>query len=309
MRIIILSGLSGSGKSVALHMLEDLGFYCIDNIPAAMLKPFISYTVRASESMYERTAIGLDARNTAGEIATVPQLIDELRRSGIQCEVVFLVSSEEELLRRFAETRRKHPMSRNNVGLREAMALERTLLDPIINAADLVIDTSKMGVHALRDIIHQRVEQRAAARLSLSFESFGFKHGIPGDADFVFDARSLPNPYWEPGLRNLTGRDPEVIHFLESQTNVATLIQDITRFLDGRIPEYQASNRGYLTVAIGCTGGQHRSVYIVDRLAAVFAARFPRVTVRHGSLPNPQLSHLPTQPAANGQPPARDHVA
>jgi len=308
-RIIILSGLSGSGKSVALHMLEDLGFYCIDNIPAAMLKPFISYTVRASESMYERTAIGLDARNTAGEIATVPQLIDELRRSGIQCEVVFLVSSEEELLRRFAETRRKHPMSRNNVGLREAMALERTLLDPIINAADLVIDTSKMGVHALRDIIHQRVEQRAAARLSLSFESFGFKHGIPGDADFVFDARSLPNPYWEPGLRNLTGRDPEVIHFLESQTNVATLIQDITRFLDGRIPEYQASNRGYLTVAIGCTGGQHRSVYIVDRLAAVFAARFPRVTVRHGSLPNPQLSHLPTQPAANGQPPARDHVA
>ena len=300
MRIIILSGLSGSGKSVALHMLEDLGFYCIDNIPAAMLKPFISYTVRASESMYERTAIGLDARNTAAEIATVPQLIDELRRSGIQCEVIFLVSGEEELLRRFAETRRKHPMSRNNVDLREAMALERALLDPIINAADLVIDTSRMGVHALRDIIHHRVEQRAAGRLSLSFESFGFKHGIPGDADFVFDARSLPNPYWEPGLRNLNGRDPEVIRFLESQTNVATLIQDIVRFLDGRIPEYQASNRGYLTVAVGCTGGQHRSVYIVDRLAAEFAVRFPRVTVRHGSLPVSQLAKVSAPPAANG---------
>jgi RNase adapter protein RapZ len=265
-----------------------------------MLKPFISYTVRASESMYERTAIGLDARNTAAEIATVPQLIDELRRSGIQCEVIFLVSGEEELLRRFAETRRKHPMSRNNVDLREAMALERALLDPIINAADLVIDTSRMGVHLLRDIIHQRVEQRAVGRLSLSFESFGFKHGIPGDADFVFDARSLPNPYWEPGLRNLTGRDPEVIRFLEGQTNVATLIQDIVRFLEGRIPEYQASNRGYLTVAVGCTGGQHRSVYIVDRLAALFAARFPRVTIRHGSLPVPQLSHMSTPPAANG---------
>jgi RNase adapter protein RapZ len=299
-RIIILSGLSGSGKSVALHMLEDLGFYCIDNIPAAMLKPFISYTVRAPESMYERTAIGLDARNTAAEIATVPKLIDELRRSGIQCEVIFLVSGEEELLRRFAETRRKHPMSRNNVDLREAMALERALLDPIINAADLVIDTSRMGVHSLRDIIHQRVEQRAVGRLSLSFESFGFKHGIPGDADFVFDARSLPNPYWEPGLRNLNGRDPEVIRFLENQTNVATLIQDIVRFLDGRIPEYQASNRGYLTVAVACTGGQHRSVYIVDRLAAEFAVRFPRVTVRHGSLPASQLTKVSTPPAANG---------
>src|SRR5579862_9704152 len=241
-------------------MLEDLGFYCIDNIPAALLKPFISYTVRSPESTYERTAIGLDARNTAAEIATVPQLIDELRRSGIQCEVIFLIANDEELLRRFAETRRKHPMSRNNVDLREAMALERTLLDPIIYAADLVIDTSRMGVHALRDIIHQRVEQRAAGRLSITFESFGYKDGIPGDADFVFDARALPNPYWEPGLRNLTGRDAEVRRFLETHTNVAKLLGDIAQFIRNRVPEYRASNRGYLTVAVGCTGGQHRSV-------------------------------------------------
>jgi len=283
-RIIILSGLSGSGKSVALHMLEDLGFYCIDNIPAALLKPFISYTVRSPEPTYDRTAIGLDARNTAAEIATVPQLIDELRRSGIHCEVIFLVTSDEELLRRFAETRRKHPMSRSDVDLREAMALERQLLEPIVYAADLVIDTSKMGVHSLRDIIHQRVEQRSAGRLSITFESFGFKHGIPGDADFVFDARSLPNPYWEPGLRNLTGRDPEVIRFLEAHTNVAALIADIAQFMTARIPEYQSSNRGYLTVAVGCTGGQHRSVYIVDRLAQHFASVYPGVTTRHGSL-------------------------
>jgi len=288
-RIIILSGLSGSGKSVALHMLEDLGFYCIDNIPAALLKPFISHTVRSPAPTYERTAVGLDARNTAAEIATVPQLIDELRRSGIHCEVIFLVTSDEELLRRFAETRRKHPMSSHSVGLREAMALERQLLEPIVYAADLVIDTSKMGVHSLREIIHQRVEQRAVGRLSITFESFGFKHGIPGDADFVFDARSLPNPYWEPGLRNLTGRDPEVIRFLEQQTNVAALIADIARFISARIPEYQGSNRGYLTVAVGCTGGQHRSVYIVDRLAEQFARTYANVTVRHGSLPGAKM--------------------
>jgi UPF0042 nucleotide-binding protein len=231
----------------------------------------------------------------------VPKLIDELRRSGIQCEVVFLIASDEELLRRFAETRRKHPMSRNNIDLREAMALERQLLEPIVYTADLVIDTSKMGVHALRDIIHKRVEQRSVGRLSLTFESFGFKFGLPGDADFVFDARSLPNPYWEPGLRNLTGRDPEVIRFLEANTNVATLIADIERFIRARIPEYQASNRGYLTVAVGCTGGQHRSVYIIDRLAELFAGDFANVTARHSGLPGAHHSH-PIVPAAAARP-------
>ena len=284
MRIVILSGLSGSGKSVALHMLEDLGFYCIDNIPAALLKPFISFTVRSPETTYERTAIGLDARNTAAEIASVPQLIDELKRSGLKVEVIFLIANEDELLRRFAETRRRHPLSAADVGLREAMAFERRLLEPVASAADLLIDTSRMGVHALREIIHQRVEQRAADRLSITFESFGFKDGIPGDADFVFDARALPNPYWEPGLRNLTGRDPEVVRFLETHTDVARLIADIALFVRARVPEYQASNRGYLTVAVGCTGGQHRSVYIVDRLVESFGAEFPNVTARHSAL-------------------------
>ncbi|HVH84749.1 MAG TPA: RNase adapter RapZ [Steroidobacteraceae bacterium] len=301
-RIVILSGLSGSGKSVALHMLEDLGFYCIDNIPAALLTPFISFTVRSPETTYERTAIGLDARNTAAEIASVPQLIDELKRSGLQVEVIFLIAGEDELLRRFAETRRRHPLSAANVDLREAMALERRLLEPVASAADLLIDTSRMGVHALREVIHQRVEQRAAERLSITFESFGFKDGIPGDADFVFDARALPNPYWEPGLRNLTGRDAEVVRFLETHTDVARLVADIARFMRARLPEYQASNRGYLTVAVGCTGGQHRSVYIVDRLAEDFGAEFPNVTARHSALPDSgmfrvralQMSETPT---------------
>jgi UPF0042 nucleotide-binding protein len=301
-RIIVLSGLSGSGKSVALHMLEDLGFYCIDNIPAALLKPFISHAVRSPESTYERAAVGLDARNTAAEIATVPRLIDELRRSGIGCEVIFLTATDEELLRRFAETRRKHPMSRRDVDLRAAMALERQLLEPIVYAADVVIDTSRMGVHALRALIRQRLEAPSAGGLAITFESFGFKSGIPGGADFVFDARSLPNPYWEPSLRQLTGRDAAVIRFLEGQTDVATLIGDISRFIRARIPEYRASNRGYLTVAVGCTGGQHRSVYIVDRLTEEFSREFPHVSGRHTGMPMRTGQDPPASPESERGP-------
>jgi UPF0042 nucleotide-binding protein len=290
-RLVIVSGLSGSGKSVALHMLEDLDFYCIDNIPAALLKPFISHTVQSRESGYSRAAVGLDARNTASEIATVPTLVAELRKSGITCEVLFLHARDEELLNRYGETRRKHPLSGSGMGLREAIAAERRLLEPITNSADLVIDTTRMSVHELRDLVRKRVEQRAAGRLSIMFESFGFKHGIPGDADFVFDTRALPNPYWEPALRNLTGRDAPVIAFLEAHPAVTRLIDDIARFLDDWIPEYQRTNRSYLTVAIGCTGGQHRSVYITERLAARFAAKFSHVLARHNAVPDAGSAH------------------
>jgi RNase adapter protein RapZ len=284
-RLIFLSGLSGSGKSVALHMLEDLDFYCIDNIPAALLQTFISHTVRSGAPVYQRTAIGIDARNPDTDIATVPTLLDELKRSGIQCELLFLVTSDAELLRRFAETRRKHPLSRQGESLHDAIALERKLLEPVVNAADLIIDTSRMGVHELRELINRRVGKRTRDRMSVLFESFGFKHGIPGDADFVFDARSLPNPYWEPTLRALTGRDAPVVHFLEAQPGVARFIDDVARFIEARIPEHQASNRRYLTVAVGCTGGQHRSVYIVEQLAARIAAQWPQVALRHSALP------------------------
>jgi RNase adapter protein RapZ len=283
-RLVFVSGLSGSGKSVALHMLEDLDFYCIDNIPAALLKPFISHTVRSNDPVYERTAVGLDARNTAAEIATVPMLIEELKRSGIPCEVVFLVANDDELLRRFAETRRKHPLSRRGENLREAIAIERAILEPVIYAADLTIDTSRMSVHQLREVVHRRVEKRTTGHMSILFESFGYKHGIPGDADFVFDARSLPNPYWEASLRDLTGRDDEVARFLEGHSSVAKLIEDIASFVAARIPEHQASNRRYLTVAIGCTGGQHRSVYVVEQLVLRFAASLPNVAARHSAL-------------------------
>lgn len=284
MRIIVVSGLSGSGKSVVLHLLEDLGFYCIDNLPAPLLEPFISHTVRSGEEAYRSTAIGLDARNTPADIAMVPRLVEDLGRSGIDCEVIFLLAGVEELLRRYAETRRRHPLSGAGRSLRDAIEAERGLLEPIAYAADLVLDTSRMSVHELRDQVQQRVERRAPGRLSLQFESFGFKHGIPGDADFVFDARALPNPYWEPALRTLSGRDPEVRRFLESHTGVARLIDDIEAFVAARLAESQAANRRFMTVAIGCTGGQHRSVYVADRLAERFAARHPQVTVRHTSL-------------------------
>jgi len=294
MRLLIVSGLSGSGKSVALHMLEDLDFYCIDNIPAALLKPFISHTVRTPEPAYARTAVGLDARNRPAEIATVPMLVQELRRSGIACEVLFLHADDDALLNRYGETRRKHPLAGDGVSLREAIDAERRLLEPITDSADLVIDTTRMSVHELRELIRKRVEQRREGKLSIMFESFGFKHGIPGDADFVFDSRVLPNPYWEPALRKLTGRDAEVVRFLESHAEVAMLIEEIAGFVDRRIPDYQRNNRSYLTVAIGCTGGQHRSVYIAERLAEHFGRKYPHVIARHNALPDSLSSPILT---------------
>jgi UPF0042 nucleotide-binding protein len=284
MRLIIVSGLSGSGKSVALHQLEDVDFYCVDNIPAALLKPFIAHTIRGAEEIYPRTAVGLDARNRPNEIDTIPALVGELRRSGIGCEVLFLHASDEVLLRRYAETRRKHPLVSAEVSLREAISSERKLLEPITSAADWVIDTSNMGVHALRERIRERFDKGGEGRLALMFESFGYKHGIPGDADFVFDVRSLPNPYWDHTLRHLTGRDAAVAAFLSAQESVRAMIDSLVRFLSARIEEFERANRTYLTIAIGCTGGQHRSVYIAEELAAHFRGSHPQVLTRHDSL-------------------------
>jgi len=287
MRLIIVSGLSGSGKSVALHLLEDIDFYCVDNIPAALLKPFISHTIRGTDDIYPRTAVGLDARNRPNEIETIPALVAELRRIGISCEVLYLHANDDVLLKRYAETRRKHPLVTGEVSLREAIASERELLEPITMAADLVIDTSHMSVHALRERIRERIDRRREGRLALMFESFGYKHGIPGDADFVFDVRSLPNPYWEHSLRHLTGRDPEVIDFLAAQPAVHHLVGSLTDFLGQRIVEFAQANRSYLTIAVGCTGGQHRSVYVADRLAEHFRQSYPQVLTRHDSLQTP----------------------
>ena len=188
------------------------------------------------------------------------------------------------LLKRYAETRRKHPLVSGDVSLREAIASERKLLEPIVAAADLTIDTSGMGVHALRELIRERIDRRTEGRLALMFESFGYKHGIPGDADFVFDVRSLPNPYWQPALRRLNGRDAPVVAFLETHDSVRAMIGALTEFLAARIAEFAERNRSYLTIAIGCTGGQHRSVYIAEELARHFRSIYPQVLTRHDSL-------------------------
>jgi RNase adapter protein RapZ len=281
MRLVIVSGLSGSGKSVALHMLEDLDYYCIDNIPAGLLPMFISHTVRSREAAYESTAVGVDARNSPADIASVPKLVDELKRSGLSCEVLFLRAEEDALLKRYSETRRRHPLSRDGLGLADAIRQEHTLLQPIADAADLVIDTTRSSVHELRELIRQRVGARIDGRMSILFESFAYRHGVPGDADFVFDVRSLPNPYWEPGLSRLTGRETQVVEYLERFPIVTTMFEDIVVFLDRWIPELIKTNRSYLTIAIGCTGGQHRSVYLVERLAKHFAAKYPHVHAKH----------------------------
>jgi RNase adapter protein RapZ len=281
MRLVLISGLSGSGKSVALNMLEDLDYYCVDNIPAGLLPGFIAHTVRSNENTYRLTAVGVDARNQPAEIASVPQLISDLRTTGLHCDVVFLRADEEALFKRYSETRRRHPLSREGLGLAEAINQERELLKPIANAADLVIDTTRTSVHELRELIRQRVGARTEGRMSILFESFAYRHGLPGDADFVFDARSLPNPFWEPGMSALTGRDGAVIEFLERHEPVKRMLHDITQFLENWIPDMIRTNRSYLTIAIGCTGGQHRSVYLVERLAQHFTAKFPFVLAKH----------------------------
>jgi UPF0042 nucleotide-binding protein len=284
-RLVVVSGLSGSGKSVALNMLEDLGWYCIDNIPAGLVQALVSHTLRSEEPIYRRLAVGLDARNRPDDLASIPALVADLRRSGLRCEVVYLHAEDDVLLRRYGETRRRHPLAGAGVSLADAIAEERRLLHPLIDSADLVIDTSRMSVHELRDAIAKRVEPRSPGRLSILFESFGFKHGTPGDADFVFDARTLPNPYWEPALKPLTGRDAKVIEFLEASPRAEKLLVDLVRFIESRLPEYEEANRGYLTIAIGCTGGQHRSVWLVERLAQHFRAKYPQLVVRHNALP------------------------
>ena len=284
MRLIIVSGLSGSGKSVALDMLEDLDYYCVDNIPAGLLPGFIEYTVRTSEATYQRTAVGVDVRNRPEDLAEVPGLVQALRSSGIGCEMLFLRADNETLLKRFSETRRRHPLSREGIGLLEALDQEQRLLAPLANDADLTVDTSHLSVHELRELIRERVVERRDTGPALLFQSFAYRHGVPDDADFVFDARALPNPYWQPALRELTGRDEGVAAFLDAQEEASRFFGDIRDFLERWLPSLVRSNRSYLTIAVGCTGGQHRSVYLAEKLAAHFNGRHGQTLVRHRDL-------------------------
>jgi UPF0042 nucleotide-binding protein len=285
-RLVIISGLSGSGKSVALHVLEDLGFYCIDNIPATLLRSWVDELLLRNDAAFENVGVGLDARNRRRtDITEIPKLVKELRADGVACEVVFLETEDKVLLSRFSETRRKHPLTDENTGLAEAIKKERELLGPVIDTAELVIDTTDMTVAELREQIHDRVAPRKLGALSIMIESFGYKHGLPANADFVFDVRCLPNPYWEPALRPLSGKDAPVKAFLDAQPLVQEMIDAIAGFLAEWIPRYQDFQRSYLTVAIGCTGGMHRSVYVAEALAKRLEQKYGTIrTTQHDEL-------------------------
>ncbi len=284
MKLIIVSGLSGSGKSIALDTLEDCGYYCIDNLPVTLLENFINHVMLVDQKTYAKTAIGIDARNQCESLVNFSENLQLIRNKQIDCEIIFMQAEESTLLKRYSETRRRHPLTDLNVPLREALKIEREMLTPIARHASVVIDTSRTHYHQLRELIKDQIGERDAQHISLQFQSFGFKHGVPLDADFVFDARSLPNPYWMPELRGLTGKDQPVIDFLNQQEHVAELFIDVAGFLGRWIPRFEAEGRSYLTVAIGCTGGQHRSVYLVDALANQFKDFSSNVIVRHREL-------------------------
>jgi UPF0042 nucleotide-binding protein len=283
-RLIIVSGLSGSGKSVALHVLEDLGYYCIDNMPAALLKSLLDEVTNAGDKSATRVAVGVDARNRVTDLEALPALIAELQKANVQTDLLFLQASDDILLKRYSETRRRHPLADDGTELRAAIQTERELLGQVINAADLIIDTSRTSVYELADAIRKRVDRRKINMLSVLIESFGFKHGIPSDADFVFDLRCLPNPYWHAELRSLTGRDPEVGKFLDAEPDFTHMYEDILGFLKSWIPKYVSVDRSYLTVALGCTGGQHRSVYMTEKLATALKEVHDPVHTRHNEL-------------------------
>jgi UPF0042 nucleotide-binding protein len=285
MKLVIISGLSGSGKSVALHTLEDIGYYCIDNLPVGLLATFARHLLEENNGRsLDKVAIGIDARNHPEQLQRFSAILGELRNQNIECQIIFLQADDATLLKRFSETRRKHPLSGKGVSLADAITRERELLNSITQNASLFIDTSHTNIHQLRDLIQERVDSVDSRELSLLFESFGFKHGVPGDADFVFDARCLPNPHWDPNLRPLTGRDPAVAEFLDRHDSAQAMFEQIRDFLQFWLPHFKADKRSYLTVAIGCTGGQHRSVYLIERLAACFRVQHQNVALRHREL-------------------------
>ena len=284
MKLLIVSGLSGSGKSIALDTLEDCGYYCIDNLPVTLLEDFINHVMLVDMKTYAKTAIGIDARNQSESLVNFSESLDLIRNKKIDCDIIFMQAEESTLLKRYSETRRRHPLTDLNVPLSEALKIEKRMLMPVARHATVVIDTSRTHYHQLRELIRDQIGERNSRHISLQFQSFGFKHGVPLDADFVFDARSLPNPHWIPELRGLTGKDSQVIDFLDKQEHAAELFKDITGFLERWIPRFEAEGRSYLTVAIGCTGGQHRSVYLVDALVRQFKDPALNVIVRHREL-------------------------
>jgi RNase adapter protein RapZ len=283
MRLIIISGRSGSGKSTALHQLEDEGFYCIDNLPVSLLPSLMEKTGGEEFQLFQGAAVCIDARNAWKDLENFQVILNSLP-SSVHTQVLFLDAQELTLLQRFGETRRRHPLSTESIPLAEAIARERELLEPISSSASLVLDTSQMTVYELRDAIKQRLLGTSAGTMSILVQSFGFKRGVPADADLVFDVRMLPNPHWVKELRLKSGLDPEVKDFLENQPMTTELYRDICHYLDRWLPRYREGNRSYMNIALGCTGGQHRSVYLANRLYHRYKEQYPTIHVRHREL-------------------------
>lgn len=284
MRLIIVSGRSGSGKSTALDVLEDNGFYCIDNLPAGLLPELAERALVHTELLDPQVAVSIDARNLPSHLQRFPELLDEVRARHIQVDVLFLDAEEGTLLKRFSETRRRHPLTNENRSLAEAIRDEATLLHPIADLADLRLDTTSLNLYQLRDALRLRLLNTPEPGTAFLVESFGFKRGMPVDADLVFDVRCLPNPYWKPELREQSGKDEAVRDYLAAQADVEEMYQDIHAYLLKWLPRFAASNRAYVTIAIGCTGGHHRSVYIAERLGAALKPALKNVQIRHRDL-------------------------
>lgn len=283
--LVIVSGLSGSGKSVALRTFEDLGYYCVDNLPIEMLSPFVR-SVSSGDEAPPKLAVGIDVRNRSGGLAKAPGWLSAVGELGLDPRLLFFECSDEVLLRRYADTRRRHPLSHLGLPLVEAIDRERDLLRPLRQIADTVIDTTELNVHQLRRRIITDFEMGNDKKLSLLFESFAYRHGVPAEADFVFDARALPNPHWDAVLRPLSGRDPGVRDYLDQQPDVEAFFGQLSQFLDMWLPRMNAdTTRSYVTIAFGCTGGRHRSVYLAERMAAHARARgWDEVAVHHREL-------------------------
>lgn len=281
MRIIVVSGQSGAGKSVALRVLEDLGYYCVDNLPVDLLNAFI-HSVKDSK---QNVAVSIDIRNLPKDSEHFQQLLNDLKDAN-DVNVLFLDASRDTLLKRYSETRRIHPLtlSYGNISLAQAIENESQLLAPLREHADLLLDSTDKSIHDLSEMVRMRIEGRERKELVMVFQSFGFKFGLPSDADFVFDVRFLPNPHWQPELRPFTGLDAPVKSFLESHPDVMEMKRQIQFFVEYWLPSLQTNNRSYLTLAIGCTGGKHRSVYLTQQIGEYFQQLGHQVQIRHTSL-------------------------
>jgi len=283
MQLVIISGLSGAGKSVALATLEDEGYYCVDNLPTSMLVD-LARRMMSQELRYDRVAVGIDARGETKLLDQFGQTIDKLQQMGVNTRLLFLDASAEVLMQRFSETRRKHPLSRMGAPLASAIATERHLLEHMATNANVRIDTTHLNLHQLREVIRSRLLGLQQTPLNVLLQSFGFKHGAPVGTDFIFDVRCLPNPYWDTSLRPLTGRDPAVAEFLSQQQLVQNMIEDIHHFFRNWLPVFERENRAYLTISIGCTGGRHRSVFMVENIYRQIRSQVDHVTVKHREL-------------------------